>query len=118
MFDVHRLAPLISAFQRIQTTSVLAPLFVPTIIVGVVGLIGSPFLPIVISGGLWILFGLCVLFTLGAYVYWSAKEPNRLQTERYQLEQKRLLLIGDERDPNSMKLIDSAPSANTVGGTP
>ncbi len=111
--DAHRLAPLISAIQRIRTTNIIAPLFVVDIVVGVVGLIGSAFLPAPIVMALWALFGFCVLFTLGAYVYWSWAEPNQLQTERFQLEHQRMLLIGDERDPNDMKMITAQVTANT-----
>jgi hypothetical protein len=105
--------PLISAIERINTANVIAPLFVVDIVVGVVALIGSAFIPAPIPIALWVLFGFCVLFTLGAYVYWSLRAPNRLQTERYQLEHQRMLLIGDERDPNSAKFITAQATANT-----
>jgi hypothetical protein len=116
MFDAYRLAPLISAIQRIKTSSILAPLLVLDIIMGVVALIGSAFVPSPILETIWMVFIFCILFTLGAYAYWSYISPNRLQTERFQLEHQRLLVIGDERDPNSVKLIESAPSANTKVG--
>jgi hypothetical protein len=78
------------------------------VITGVIALFGSLILSGALLMGIWALFGVCVLFTLAAYSYWSAKEPNRLQTEKYQLAQQRLL-IGDERDPNSIKMIESQP---------
>jgi hypothetical protein len=116
MFDAHRLAPLISAIQRIKTSNILAPLLVLDIIMGVVALIGSAFVPSPILEAVWTMFFFCILFTLSAYAYWSYISPNRLQTERFQLEHQRLLLIGDERDPNSTKMIESTPSANTKVG--
>ena len=48
----------------------------------------------------------------GAYIYWSIKSPDRLQTENYQPELQRTL-IGDERNPG--KVIEGAPlTSNTV----
>jgi hypothetical protein len=113
MFDLQRIAPLISAVQRIQTSSVIAPLLAVLVITGVIALFGSLILSGALLVGIWALFGVSVLFTLAAYSYWSAKEPNRLQTENYQLAQQRFL-IGDERDPNSIKMIESQPTANTA----
>ena len=103
------------------SSSILAPLLVVDVIVGAVALFASlgklVGLPEPLLWSIWGLFGFCVLFTLSSYVYWSWAQPNRLQTENYQIEHQRLLLIGDERDPNSMKLIGSAPSANTKVGS-
>lgn len=118
VLDASQFAPVISAVKRIQTSSIVAPLLAADVITGVIGLLGAFVLPYPILYGVWVLFGLCVLSSLGSYAFWSWKEPNRLQTERYQLEHQRLLLVGDERDPNSPKLIESTPSANTVVGTP
>jgi hypothetical protein len=113
--DAHRLAPFISAVECISTSSVLAPLLAIDVITGVVALVGSGILSGSLLLGIWCVFGLCVIFTLYAYVYWSINAPDRLQTEQYQLAHRRLL-IGDERDPNSPKLIDSLPTANTAVG--
>jgi hypothetical protein len=122
MSDTYSFAPLISAIKRIQTSSILAPLLVVDVIVGAVALFASlgklVGLRELLLWCIWGLFGFCVLFTLASYIYWSWMQPNRLQTENYQLEHQRLVLIADERDPNSPKLIGSAPSANTVVGTP
>lgn len=57
------------------------------------------------------------MFTLGAYIYWSLAAPNRLQTERFQLEHQRMLLIGDERDPNDANMITAQVTANTHLGS-
>jgi len=35
----------------------------------------------------------CLLFTLGAYAYWSAKDPDRLQSERFRLSSRELSII-------------------------
>ena len=48
----------------------------------------------------------------GAYIFWSIKSPDRLQTENYQLEQQRIKVIGDERHPG--KVIEGTLTANTA----
>jgi len=120
MSDATYFAPLISAIKRIQTSNILAPLLAADVITGVIALFASltelAGLPEPLLWGVWGLFGLCILSTLIAYVYWSWRDPNRLQTERYQLEQQRLLLLGDERGPDSTKMIESTPSANVKVG--
>jgi hypothetical protein len=107
---------LMSAVERIKTASILAPLLVLDVICGALALTATPLIG-VNSSWLWIAwspFLLCVIATLAAYTYWSIVAPNRLQTEHYQLAQQKLQLIGDERDPNSSKLIDSLPTSNPV----
>jgi hypothetical protein len=107
---------LMSAVERIKTASVLAPLLVLDVICATLALIATLLFG-VSSNWLWVAwtpFLICTVFTLGAYGYWSIVAPNRLQTEHYQLAQQRLFLIGDERDPNSAKLIESAPTSNTA----
>ena len=116
-FDIQRLAPLISAVERIRTSSVIAPLLALDVIVGVIALIATLMLPTNLLVWLWGLFGTCVLFTIVASIFCSFLGPHRLQTEQYQLDQRRLTLIGDERSPNSPKLIESTQSANTQVGT-
>lgn len=104
-----------SAVQRIKTTNILAPLLALTVICGFMAL-GLTFIigPHILAVLLWTLFALCVAGCLTAYVGWSFKDPDRLQTEDYQLARYQMQLIGDERDPNSAKMIDAAPIANTM----
>ena len=48
---------------------------------------------------LWIAF-LVWMSGIGiAYIYWSNKDPERLQTENYQLEQQQIRMVGDDRIP-------------------
>ena len=49
----------------------------------------------------------------GAYIYWVIRGPDRLQTESYLLEQQRIKMIGDERDPG--KVVEGTMTANTAG---
>ncbi|BCA04157.1 hypothetical protein BDHH15_47290 [Bradyrhizobium diazoefficiens] len=109
-------SPLMSAVERIKTASILAPLLVLDVICATLALLATPLIGVTNSllWVAWIPFLICTAFTLASYVYWSMVAPNRLQTEHYQLAQQRLLLIGDERDPNSAKLINSAPTANNA----
>jgi hypothetical protein len=59
------------------------------------------------------LFVFCVIATIGWYGYWAIKEPDRLQTEDYRLSKHRIDVIGDERNPNDIKVIQAAPTPNT-----
>jgi hypothetical protein len=62
---------------------------------------------------LWIIFVIWIVVIAAAYVYWSVVNPNRLQTENYQLEQQRIKLIGDERSPGKV-IEESALTSNTA----
>jgi hypothetical protein len=106
---------LIRTIGHLKTTSALAPLSMPG------GLIGLFAVLITIVAGphhlltyiLWIFFILWFAAIGDAYIYWSIKDPDRLQTENYQLEQRRITLLGDERNPG--KVIEGIPlTANTA----
>jgi len=106
---------LIRFFGRLTTRSVLAPLSVPGGLIGTFALLMTP-----VAGphhpltyGLWIAFLVWIFGGIGiAYIYWSIKDPDRLQTENYQLEQQRIKTIGDERHPG--KVIEGTLTANTA----
>lgn len=108
-----QLAALLSAVQRIKTASIIAPLLALDVIAGAVALIATPFIPASLLLLPWMVFTACIAATLIAYLSFSIVDPNRLQTEDYQLAHHRIMLIGDERSPNDAKLIDAAPVANT-----
>jgi hypothetical protein len=106
---------LTSAVQRIKTSSVIAPLLAADAISGAVALaatfrLGAEALTWLVWGPF---FG-CVALTLIAYVFWSFREPNRLQTEDYQLERQRLDMLGDERDPNNPAVLRGPMTGNTA----
>jgi hypothetical protein len=109
---------LIGTIGRFRTTTVLAPLYVPLIASGVLASIVTPFAGFdhPLTWMLWIVFvavvGIAILF----YCYWSVADPDRLQTEEYLLEQRRLSVIGDESRPGPV-LIDSAPLTANTGPT-
>jgi hypothetical protein len=101
---------LIRTIGRFKTTSVLAPLLVGGIIIGGLALALTMWIgpnhPL--SWMLWIF--VVVYWTLaigGGYAYWSFKEPDRLQTENYQLQQQRIRVVTDERHPG--KTIEHEP---------
>jgi hypothetical protein len=111
---------LVGIIGRFRTTSVLAPLFVPLIIMGVFASFVTPFAGVdhPLTWMLWIavvaVFGMILLF----YPIWSVINPDRLQTEDYRLEQQRITqqVIGDERHPGPV-LIEGAPlTSNTAIG--
>jgi hypothetical protein len=87
-----------SAVERIRTNSAMNPLL---------WLCGCS-LPFTVGGAVWaphpnnIIFmclaAAAILSAIGAYFIWMFKDPNRLQSEDYQLENQRMLL-GDERAP-------------------
>ena len=102
-------------FGRLTTKSVLAPLSVPAGLIGAFALLMTP-----VAGPhhplTYVLWGAFLLWMFGgvgiAYIYWSIKNPDRLQTESFQLEQQRMKVIGDERHPG--KEIEGTLTANTA----
>jgi membrane protein implicated in regulation of membrane protease activity len=106
--------PWSSAIQQVRTGSVLAPLLALSIITGMIALVatagvGDTF----IARCLWALFALVVLTTIGSYIAWSFAAPDRLQTEDYRLERHRIDVIGDERNPKRMQVIDTVAVATS-----
>jgi hypothetical protein len=106
---------LIRFFGRLTTKSALAPLSVPGGLIGLFALlltpVAGPHHPLTYV--LWIAFLVWMFGGIGgAYIYWSIKGPDRLQTESYLLEQQRIKMIGDERHPG--KVIEAELTANTA----
>jgi hypothetical protein len=106
---------LIRFFGRLTTRSILAPLSVPGGLIGAFALlltpVAGPHHPLTYV--LWIAFLVWMFGGVGtAYIYWLIKDPDRLQTESYQLEQQRIRTIGDERHPG--KVIEGTLTANTA----
>jgi O-antigen/teichoic acid export membrane protein len=102
---------LIRTIGHLKTTSALAPLSVPAGLIGVFAvlmtIVGGPHHPL--TWALWIFFIVWMVAIGGAYIFWSIKDPDRLQTENYQ----RIKIIGDERNPG--KVIEGAPlTSNTA----
>lgn len=109
---------LVGTLGRFRTSSVLAPLHILLIIVGVLTLLWTwtagvdhlltwvLVIAAVVVGGADLLF----------YCIWSVANPDRLQTEEYRLEERRISVIGDERRPGAgAELIDSEPlTSNTA----
>jgi hypothetical protein len=87
-----------SAVERVRTNSAMNPLL---------WLCGCS-LPFTVWGAVWAPYPNSVIFlclaaasilsAIAAYFIWMFRDPNRLQSEDYQLENQRMLL-GDERAP-------------------
>jgi hypothetical protein len=102
---------------RLKTTSALSSLSMPGGLIGgfaiLLTLVAGPHYPLTYT--LWIFFIIWMLGIGAAYVFWSIKDPNRLQTENYQLQQQVIKVITDERHPG--KTIEHASlTSNTVVG--
>ncbi len=109
-----RWGPLASVIERVRTGSVLAPLLALNLICGFAAFGVTIWLgDTTLARLLWVLFAVCVTATLVIYVVFAIKDPEKLQTEDYRLARHRLDLIGDERDPNNVKMITSQATANT-----
>lgn len=65
---------------------------------------------------LWMLSAALVVVaaTLVAYFYFMVSEPNRLQSEDYQIEMQKLLLLGDDRHRGGVVIEGTAMTANTA----
>lgn len=100
--------------EKIRTQSAINPLLW---LCGVVFLFGMP-------GAVWgresvsnICLGLIVLAVLApiiAFFILMFRDPMRLQSEHYQLEHQRLHLLGDERSPGNIKIIEGELAANNA----
>jgi hypothetical protein len=102
-----------SVIERVRTESALNPLLWLSGLTLLAAVAASYF-----DGYLkWALFGmsaLCVLVALVAYIYFMLRDPNRLHSERYQLERHKLDLMLDERFPGRLPVtIDVTPTSNT-----
>ncbi|HEY8335306.1 MAG TPA: hypothetical protein VIQ05_16050 [Tardiphaga sp.] len=88
------------ALEKVRTNSAVNPLLWLAALVLPTTLTGAYFLSDYRS-----LFVAIFLFVIaapvGAYFYWMIKDPNRLQSEDYQLEKQRMLL-GDDRHPGAI----------------
>jgi hypothetical protein len=62
--------------------------------------------------GLWGVFVVCVAAVLVAYIVWAFRDPDRLQTEDYRLARHRMDVIGDERNPNDVPMIEAVPNTH------
>jgi|SRR6516165_7501518 len=100
---------LIGTIGRFRTTSVVAPLYYPLVTIGLLAI------PVTWWAGpdhlltwmIWSFFFANILVIFGSFIFFLITNPERLQTEEYRLEQQRITLIGDERDPG--KVIDNIP---------
>jgi hypothetical protein len=111
---------LIGRIGRFRTTTVLAPLYVPLIISGVLASFVTPFAGVdhPLTWMLWIVFVVLVGIAGLFYCIWSVANPDRLQTEEYRLEEQRMRIIGDESRPGAgAVVIDSAPLTSNTGPT-
>jgi hypothetical protein len=109
---------LIRTAGRFRTTSVIAPLYYPLIILGIFASIVTPFAGVdhSLTWMLWIAFVAVGGWILLSYTFWSFKNPVALQTEEYRTQLMRL--IGDESRPGAgAVLIDSAPLTSNTGPT-
>lgn len=43
-----------------------------------------------------------VTVAVGVYLYWTFKDPERLQSEEYQIQRQKLQLLGDDRHPGAV----------------
>jgi hypothetical protein len=99
-----------AAVGRMTTRSVLSPLLW---LVGITATITTPgiiFTDGYVQAGLLATLILCVFSAIGFYAYFAFTEPNRLQSEEYQIERTRLdtQMIGDDRGYAAPQTLDGA----------
>ena len=111
-----KLPDLPNVIARVRTESALNPLL---------WLVGLTLLAAVSAGAfdrddlMWaLIYAMAaeVAVALLAYLYFMLRDPNRLHSERYQLERQRMELMLDERYPGRLPVtIDVTPTSNTGG---
>lgn len=110
-----RMPDLPSVIARVRTESALNPLLWLTGLTLVAAVSASYF----DKNLAWALFGavaLEIVVALGCYVYFMLSDPNRLHSERFQLERHRMELMLDERFQGRLPAtIDVTPTSNTSG---
>jgi hypothetical protein len=105
------------ALEKIRTNSAVNPLLWLAALVLPATLSGAYFLPDFRS-----LFVGTFLFVVGApvlaYFIWMFKDPNRLQSEDYQIQHQKLM-IGDDRNPGvtieGTAMVPNLPTTSQVG---
>jgi hypothetical protein len=104
----------IVAAKQVATRNILAPLLWLCAIVSGPAALGAAFASATLLAVLLILALAPPLFTLVAYAYWTFKDPDRLQSEQFVLQQRWMesqALIGDNR---TKEVFDLSPQQNTL----
>lgn len=63
----------------------------------------------------FILAVIIVVFYGSMFVYFAVKDPDRLQSEEFNLAHHELTLLGDNREFRSVQIINSNPNENQIG---
>lgn len=103
-----------AAVEKVRTNSALNPLLwlvAVTLPSGILGAICTdpPLREVCMSLAI-----LPVIAALIAYFIWMFRDPTKLQSEHYQLEQQRITLLGDDRNLGRPPVIEGDLAANTV----
>jgi hypothetical protein len=113
-FAASRLNASQFALEKIKTNSAVNPLLWLAALVLPSSLMGAYFLP-----EFRLMFASAMLTVIVApiiaYFIWMFRDPNRLQSEDYQLAQQRLLL-GDDRNPGVVKAVQGQMVTNDWAG--
>jgi hypothetical protein len=96
--------------EKIKTNSAVNPLLWLAALVLPTSILGAYFLP---DYRLFFVSTILVVIAapIIAYFIWMFKEPNRLQSEDYQLAHQKMLLLGDDRHPG---IVVRSPSGGMV----
>ena len=104
---------LMSAVQKIKTESALNPVLWALGILVTVLLATLAFDAKYVTVTVLAFIGLTVVLFIFSYAYLMLKDPNRLQSERFQLTyQKNQLMLDDRVEKDSGMTIDVTPTSN------
>ncbi len=106
-----------TASRHVATRSVLNPILWLSGIVWPAALAAMAFAPAPFNYFAAAVGGLTVLMALSAYAYFALKDPDRLQTEEFRLQQQMVARLGDNRSHEEIALSvgeQSRLTANTV----
>lgn len=78
----------VAAAKHVATRNILNPLLFLCAIVSCPAIVGAAFASGPLLTALLVAFGVPPVFTLLAYCYWTFKDPNRLQSEQFILQQR------------------------------
>lgn len=102
-----------AAVQSVATKSAMTPI---QWLAGIAGLAFAPLVPLTTGAiqavSLTALIS-CLIVSFGIYLYWLIKDPDRLQSEDYRLENRRIDLLGDDQHREDPRVINAEPVANT-----
>jgi hypothetical protein len=100
--------------EKVKTQSAINPLLWLCGVVFLFAMPGAIWARELVSNVCLAMMVVAVVAPIVAFFILMFRDPMRLQSEHYQLEHQRLHLLGDERSPGNIKIIDGELAPNSA----